>query len=67
MIQLQKQDSKRRKIMPEHNFVPDINLARLEEEERIAIKLLGEIAGIREILLSKKEYSDMWVDKEKVL
>ncbi|KAH0679610.1 hypothetical protein KY284_020695 [Solanum tuberosum] len=70
MIQLQKQqqqDSKRRKIMPEHIFVPDINLARLEEEERIAIKILGEIARIREILLSKKESPDMCVDKEKVL
>ncbi|KAG5612298.1 hypothetical protein H5410_023579 [Solanum commersonii] len=69
MIQLQKQqqeDSKRRKIMPEHIFVPDINLARLEKEERIAIKLLGEIARIREILLSKKESPDMCVDKEKV-
>ncbi|KAG5609240.1 hypothetical protein H5410_020521 [Solanum commersonii] len=67
MIQLQQQqqqDSKRRKMM---SFVPDINLARLEEEERIAIKLLGEIARIREILLSKKESSEMCVDKEKVL
>ncbi|XP_049368973.1 uncharacterized protein LOC125833855 [Solanum verrucosum] len=69
MIQLRKQqeDSKRRKIMPEHIFVPDINLARLEEEERISIKLLGEIARIREIFLSKKESPDMCVDKEKVL
>ncbi|XP_049391207.1 uncharacterized protein LOC125855520 [Solanum stenotomum] len=62
--QQQQQDSKRRKMM---SFVPDINLARLEEEERIAIKLLGEIARIREILLSKKESSEMCVDKEKVL
>ncbi|KAH0692712.1 hypothetical protein KY290_020839 [Solanum tuberosum] len=62
--QQQEEDSKRRKMM---SFVPDINLARLEEEERIAIKLLGEIARIREILLSKKESSEMCVDKEKVL
>ncbi|KAH0678800.1 hypothetical protein KY284_019885 [Solanum tuberosum] len=62
--QQQQEDSKRRKMM---SFVPDINLARLEEEERIAIKLLGEIARIREILLSKKESSEMCVDKEKVL
>lgn len=67
--QQQQQDSKRRKTMPvpEHIFVPDINLARLEEEERTAIKLLGEIARIRELLLSKKVSSDMCVDKEKVL
>ncbi|KAL3370482.1 hypothetical protein AABB24_007496, partial [Solanum stoloniferum] len=62
--QQQQEDSKRRKMM---SFVPDINLARLEEEERIAIKLLGEIARIREKLLSKKESSEMCVDKEKVL
>uniref|UniRef100_M1BJJ4 Pre-mRNA-splicing factor cwc23 n=1 Tax=Solanum tuberosum TaxID=4113 RepID=M1BJJ4_SOLTU len=67
MIKQQQQDSKRRKMRSEHIFVPDINLARLEEEEQIAIKLLGEIARIREILLSKKESSDMCVDKEKVL
>lgn len=72
MIQLQvrrqqeDRDSKRRKI---DVFVPDINLARLEEEERIAVKLLGEIARIHEILLSKKEpsSSELCVDKEKVL
>lgn len=72
MIQLQvrrqqeDRDSKGRKI---NVFLPDINLARLEEEERIAVKLLGEIARIHEILLSKKEpsSSELCVDKEKVL
>lgn len=62
-------------IVKEQNFLhstyrkPDINLARLEEEERIAVKLLGEIARIHEILLSKKEPSslELCVDKEKVL
>ncbi|XP_004252633.2 uncharacterized protein [Solanum lycopersicum] len=70
MIQQQQQkqqQSKRRKMMSEPIFVPDISLARLEEEERIAIKLLGEIARIREILMSKKESSEMFVDKERVL
>lgn len=64
--QQEDRDSKRRKI---DVFVPDINLARLEEEERIAVKLLGEIARIHEILLSKKEPSslELCVDKEKVL
>lgn len=47
MIQQQEQDSKRRKKRSEHIFVPDINLARLEKEEQIAIKLLAEIARIR--------------------
>lgn len=62
MIQLQvrrqqeDRDSKGRKI---NVFLPDINLARLEEEERIAVKLLGEIARIHEILLSKKEPSSL--------
>ncbi|KAK4722196.1 hypothetical protein R3W88_012429 [Solanum pinnatisectum] len=61
-----KDEKKRKKIMPEHIFVPDINLVRLEEEESIAIKLLGEIARIREILLSTKESSVLKVSWDKI-
>ncbi|MCE5167069.1 hypothetical protein HAX54_035657, partial [Datura stramonium] len=75
--QLQKQKNQRmmsdaRAAVPDINLaraavvVPDINLARLEEEERIARKLIEEIAQIRAMLHSKKVPTEN-VDKGKVL
>ncbi|MCE5166742.1 hypothetical protein HAX54_025657 [Datura stramonium] len=63
MIQRQLQQQKQQQRMM---FVPDINLARLEEEERIARKLKEEIAQIRTMLHSKKVPTEN-VDKGKVI
>ncbi|MCE5166716.1 hypothetical protein HAX54_024963 [Datura stramonium] len=67
MIQRQLQQQKQQKMMSDARAaVPDINLARLEEEERIARKLIEEIAQIRAMLHSKKVPTEN-VDKGRVL